>query len=479
MRCDAVGAGSLAGAVAAFGATMAIAVTVAASDEGRAAAASRPRLVAKSFSTDRTIVAGRTTTVTAHCGRGFSLLASRFHPIGVKPAGGRSAFETLAIVPHPSAADYTFRNTGAATVRIRATADCVKFSGRASLRTFVVRRAVRLGGSATSAGAARSSARRLGVVCNRPNSIPADIGFVAKRNDLVRLSFFRRRGRIGVRGSFSGSRPERAKLLLSCLQGRGVVLAGRTEDARRSPARPSRADSPARASAAAPKIAVRYSKGRPRPFSEPLLSGLFGVVDRKRRLPWGSPLPAGDFSAHSLAGRAFLEARAARASARRARNLERELAQVILFGEVVEGDLRGALWTPEIAAFSAFLFADKRTTDRVSQRVGAPGVPEDPGREKRKVVKFEFADNCDPGFFVDVYIPADAVEPFGHRFVGDPPCKNATVVVEKFSAGTEPPGTPDSVTEWQDHATYRLRISGDAGIPRLFEVEVTWEYPPA
>lgn len=467
----------MAATLVAFGAATAAAVTLGVSDGDRAAAASRPGLVATSFSTDRTILPGKTTTVTARCGRGYSLLAGRFYPLAVEPAGIRSDFKTLAIVPRPKSTSFTFHSTGTATVRIRVTADCVKINGGPSLRTFVVHRVARLGARAARSSEARQSlGRQLDVVCGRRNSIPSDVGFEAKRNDLIRLGFFSRRNRIGVRGAFVGAGAEKLKLSLSCVQGRGVTMAGRMGGARGSTAHSSLGVPQAHASAKRRKIVVRYSKVGAKPLTEPLFNGLLGIIDRKQRLPWGSPIPAAAFGAHSLAGRGFRDPQGARASRRSHR---REAAQIILFGEVVEGKWRGGLWGSEMAAFGAFLFADKRTTDRASRVVGAPVPPKEPGRKKSKTVKFEPAFDCDPGFFVDIYIPSDAVEPIGHRFVGDPPCKNPKVVVEKFNPGTKPPGSTDPENGWSSHATYRIRISGDAGLATPYEIEMTWESPPA
>jgi len=469
---------------------MAVLVLNAAGSGDRAGAAAPATLRLVSFSIDRTILPGRTSTVTPRCRRGFSFLTSRFMPISITPAGARPSFETQAVVPRAKGVSLTFRNTGAATIQIRATADCARISGGASLRTSVASRTARLGARAASAGRARASARRgLAVVCGRRNSIPADIGFSARKNDLVRVSYFRnRKGRIGVRGVFSGGSAERVKLLLSCVQGNGVKMVGWMAGGAGAGARSARVVPRATSSAAAPKIVVRYYRAATRSLAgvQPP-TGMFSEVDRRARVPWGSPMPASIPPSHSLAGRGFFDPRQARTSAAASAGAQAEAERgrsFFLRLEEQEG-LALALFLEgsELNAAISLLVFDQRILDQLTQRIFTREHRVPPSAivettTSKTVGPISGLPNCSLGFFVDVYIPADAREPMSHRILdNDPPCQNATITAEKFPAGTKPPNNLDPHEDWKTHQTYRVSIRGDSGEPLPFRIEVTWQQP--
>lgn len=465
---------------------------VVAGGERGAEAAARPTLQIVSFTADSTIRPGRTTSATVSCRRGFALLGSRFRPISVNPANARPVFETVAVIPRPKGATFAFRNSGTATLQIRATADCTRIAGRPSLRTTVVRRAFRFGAATAEAGRARTSARRgLAVVCRRPNSIPADIGFDARSSDLRRLRFFvNRRGRIGLRGVFTGRPGGRGELLLSCVQGRGVRMVGRVAGSGRRGARRTAAQAGRRAQASArrPAIVVRYFRTAMRPRPGLPFGGMLAGVDRKRRVPWGSPMPSVSPAGFALTARGFLAGLRASSStivptgsADGGRSVDPFNFIAWAMGDPsaspveVSHVLAGG---SELNRVILLAFADRRLLDEVKQELEEEGKlpPPPPSQGGSKTVgPFSGLPDCQSGFFIDIYIDADAQEPIEHRILdNDPPCENATVKVFKFDAGVEPPDTPEGETRWQSRKTYRVAIAGDPGPPKPFRIAVTW-----
>ena len=85
---------------------------------------------------------------------------------------------------------------------------------------------------------------------------------------------------------------------------------------------------------------------------------------------------------------------------------------------------------------------------------------------------------CNPGFFIDVYIDEDA-EDASHMILDNEPCPPTTTVqVERFDAGTKPPGTPAGETRWEDNQTYRLTFSSTTTADALpFRIKVSWQTP--
>lgn len=312
------------GALLALGALAALGAASAGGSDGESAAGDHarafrgPTLQMTSFSSDRVIRPGQTSSVTAFCRRGFALLGTRFAPIEVNPSNTPNpAVATLAIVPRPNGATFTFRNIGQGVVTMRATADCTKITGKPSLSTFVARRAVQLGprvARASDSGtqrAARAARKQVRVVCGRRNSIPSDIGFKTKKNDLAALSFFEnKRGRIGIRGVFRGNKREKAKLFLACQQGTGVKMVGRVAKSARSAPAAARSTSGAPRAARAARqrrIVVRYFGAQGTRRADFPFTGMDTFADGRARRYWSAPVPASRPAGSTWMGRGLLD----------------------------------------------------------------------------------------------------------------------------------------------------------------------------
>ena len=435
-------------------------------------AAVGPELQLVSFSVERTISPGGAASATPSCRNGFSFLASRFRPIAVKPSGATPSFETVAVVPKPRGARLSFRNTGMAVVTILATADCVKLTGKPSLRTTVLARAVRFG--ARLAGRAHSAApRTLALACRLPNSIPGDVGFAAGGNGLENLSYFRdRRGRVGVRAALAGGEAGMAKLFLSCVQGRGVRLGGRVAGPKHGSAGSSRAMSRGTSSAGRLRIVVRYFVDQTKLFADSPFAGLNLALSDSSDVLWGDALQFGD-AGPALAGRGFLAADdSTRANPRWTPFYLRYGIDKMAFEEI--------LGASKVVRTAAIGVVDRRVPGRLGDFVA--GGEGGSGREfstSKTVGPLSLSDACVEGFYVDIYIPAYAEEPIGHQILdNDPPCESATIEVEKFANGYRPPGTAPGDSRWQNHKTYRVKIKGGRGDEKPFRIKVTWRNPP-
>jgi hypothetical protein len=442
-----------------------------------AGAAARPELQLVSVSVDRTVHPGRTVSAKPSCRRGFAFLSSRFHPIAVDPAGARPDLKTLAIVPHPKGATLTFRNAGAAAVRIRATADCARIAGRPSLRTTVVSRAVKLGARASTA---RASARRaLSPVCGRPNSVPGDVGFAARRGDLARLAYFRaKRGRVGVRGVFAAGGREKAKLFLSCLHGRGLRLAGQVAGGGQRAKRSAVGGPRATSSGDEPLIVIRFGTNPTKLFHNLPFPSLDLAVSKRPRQLWGNPLPAANTGGAPLAGRGFVTAEGS-TSAR-----PRWTPFYMRYGidrKTFEDSLAGS----EIVRITPFAVKDTRIPGKFGDFEGGGGGTGGGGTggggtglpTSKTVGPLSVGEACVLGFFIDVYIPSFAQDPTHQILENDPPCPSATITTEIFEAGVEPPDTPPGETRWRNDKTYRIKIKGARGDERPFSVKVSWTNP--
>lgn len=458
-------------------ACLAIAATASTMPEP-AGAAARPALQLVSVSVDRTIPPGRTVSAKPSCRGGFAFLSSRFHPIAVEPAGAQPDFETLAIVPRAKGATLTFRNVGTASVRIRATADCARIAGRPSLRTTVVSRAVKSGARASSARA--SAKKALSLVCGGTNSIPGDVGFAARRSGLARLAYFRaKRGRIGVRGLFSG-RPAKARLFLSCLHGRGLRLAGQVAGGGQR-AKHSAVDGPrATSSGDEPLIVIRFGTNPTTLFADLPFPSLDLAVSKRPRQLWGNPLPAANTGGAPLAGRGFVKAEGSTSARLRWTPF---LMRYGIDRKTFEDSLAGS----EIVRITPLAVKDRRIPGFFGDFPGGGGGSGGTGGgtggggfQTTKTVGpvTATAEACMLGFYIDVYLPLYADKPIEHQILGHPPCEPAEIRTQLFEHGYMPPGTPPGDNRWQNHDTYRVHIKGPGDAEGPFSIKVTWKNPP-
>ena len=122
------------------------------------------------------------------------------------------------------------------------------------------------------------------------------------------------------------------------------------------------------------------------------------------------------------------------------------------------------------------------TRTRTSSKRAAV-TPDDDGSSSGEKIVGPFSGPlfpCDPGFFIDVYIDADAQAPINRMILdNDPPCPPFTTIEdETFEAGVKPPGNTDLQERWKTHKTHRVTISSTASADAdPFRIKVTWETP--
>ena len=219
------------------------------------AEAAKPKLEITSFSSDRALRGGQSSSLTASCRRGFELLSTRFELIDVNPTPNLNPathprIAVTGVEPAAKGVTLSLRSLSAAGVRatVRGTADCTKASGRVPRpgsrrapaasaekkgKKFVMDTFVRSTTKKVKGGAAGAAAsKQLKLSCGRGNAIPSDIGYGSRRNAFRGASFVEKKGRIVAQGEFdtSGGK-DKLRFDLVCQRAKGIELKGQVAKA--------------------------------------------------------------------------------------------------------------------------------------------------------------------------------------------------------------------------------------------------------
>lgn len=256
-----------------------------------AAHATTPTLTLASFSVDRNVNPRKTATARPLCRRGFELLSTRFTVTALSQnlsdPRNRPAIVLRSLVPERKGATFRFENSGGGAALVRATADCVRVSGKPSLQTSV--RTVRPGGAGNREARAEKRVA-ISARCTEANSIPGDVGFeLGKGAELAGFEFFERQGAIGVEARFRGT-PE--ALHLTCVKGKGIALSGSVGKRTLAAVSPRTVLREPHA-AKSPEISVRYGPVVTTEQPDYPFPSATGFVSESAMTPWFNPLPGG------------------------------------------------------------------------------------------------------------------------------------------------------------------------------------------
>ena len=188
-------------------------------------------------------------------------------------------------------------------------AGSAKKSRPVKLETYVAKEKKKV----TGGGAGASATKSLKVACERPNSIPSDIGFDAKNAaEFAGARFVKRKGDIGAKGTFRTEGKDKLKLFLVCQQGKRVKMKGKVQKGTLSAIAGSSSAGapPAQQSASKPRIIVRYGLLRPALSPGIPFPGLDSLIDDEARTYWTPPVPVSLPAGIHWVGRVLLDSAA-------------------------------------------------------------------------------------------------------------------------------------------------------------------------